>query len=76
MAILFISESKLKQSTALNLNIDQNLLLPYIKQAQKLYVESKLGTKLTDKLKDLIKTSTLGNAGNEAYKTLYRRYVT
>ena len=75
MAILFISESKLKQSTALNLNIDQNLLLPYIKQAQKLYVESKLGTKLTDKLKDLIKTSTLGNAGNEAYKTLVDDYI-
>jgi hypothetical protein len=74
-SVLFISESKLKQSTALNLNIDQDLLLPYIKQAQKLYVESKLGTKLTDKLKDLIKTSTLGNAGNEAYKTLVDDYI-
>ena len=73
--ILFISEAKLKDSTAINLNVDVDLLLPYVRQAQKLYVESKLGTKLTDKLKDLIKNGTLGNVGNEAYKTLVDDYV-
>ena len=73
--ILFISEAKLKDSTALNLNIDTDLLLPYVRQAQKLYVETKLGTKLTDKIKDLIKTGTIGNVGNEAYKTLLDDYI-
>ena len=73
--ILFISEAKLKDSTAINLNVDVDLLLPYVRQAQKLYVESKLGTKLTDKLKDLIKNGTLGNVGNEAYKTLVDDYI-
>jgi len=73
--VLFISEAKLKDSTAINLNVSSELLLPYVRQSQKLYVESKLGTKLTDKLKDLIKTSTLGNAGNEAYKTLVDDYI-
>ena len=73
--ILFISESKLKESTALNLNVSTELLLPYVRQSQKLYVESKLGTKLTDKLKDLIKNGTLGNVGNEAYKTLVDDYI-
>ena len=73
--ILFISEAKLKDSTALNLNIDTDLLLPYVRQAQKLYVESKLGTKLTDKIKNLIKTGTIGNVGNEAYKTLLDDYI-
>ena len=52
--VLFISEAKLKSSTALNLNISTNLLLPYVRQAQKLYVETKLGTDLNQKLKDLI----------------------
>jgi hypothetical protein len=64
--VLFISESKLKDSTAINLNVDTDLLLPYVRQAQKLYVEPKLGTNLNQKLKDLITNGTIGNVGNEA----------
>ena len=73
--VLFISESKLKSSTAVNLSVDVNLLLPYVRQAQKLYVETKLGTDLTQKLKDLITLGTIGNVGNEAYKTLVDDYI-
>ena len=58
--VLFISEDKLKDSTAINLNVDVNLLLPYVRQAQKLYVETKLGTDLNNKLKDLIVAGTVG----------------
>lgn len=73
--VLFISEAKLKDSTAINLNVDVNLLLPYVRQAQKLYVETKLGTDLTQKLKDLITAGTIGNVGNEAYKSLVDDYI-
>ena len=73
--VLFISEEKLKESTAINLNVDVDLLLPYVRQAQKLYVETKLGTDLTQKLKDLIVAGTIGNVGNEAYKTLLDDYI-
>jgi len=73
--VLFISEAKLKDSTAINLNVDVELLLPYVRQAQKLYVETKLGTNLTQKLKDLITAGTIGNVGNEAYKTLVDDYI-
>ena len=73
--VLFISEQKLKDSTAINLNVDTSLLLPYVRQAQKLYVEPKLGTKLFDKLKSLITAGTIGNVGNEAYKTLLDDYI-
>ena len=73
--VLFISEQKLKESTAINLNVDTDLLLPYVKQAQKLYVETKLGTDLNQKLKDLITAGTIGNVGNEAYKTLLDDYI-
>ena len=73
--VLFISEEKLKDSTAINLNVDPNLLLPYVRQAQKLYVEPKLGTKLTQKLKDLITAGTIGNVANAAYKTLLDDYI-
>jgi len=73
--VLFISEEKLKDSTAINLNVDTDLLLPYVRQAQKLYVEPKLGTELYDKLKTLITNGTVGNVGNEAYKTLLDDYI-
>jgi hypothetical protein len=32
--VLLISEQKLKDSTAINLNVDVNILLPYVLQAQ------------------------------------------
>jgi len=73
--VLFISESKLKDSTAINMNVDVNLLLPFVKQAQKLYCETKLGTDLNDKLKTLIEDGELGDVGNEAYKTLVDTYI-
>ena len=73
--VLFISEAKLKDSTAINLNVDVELLLPYVRQAQKVYVETKLGTDLNDKLKALIVAGTVNAVGNEAYKTLLDDYI-
>ena len=69
--VLFISENKLKESTAINMNVDVDLLLPYVRQAQKLYVEPKLGTDLYDKLKADITAGTLAGA----YKTLVDEYI-
>ena len=69
--VLFISEAKLKDSTAINLNVDVELLLPYVRQAQKLYVETKLGTDLTQALKDKIIAGNLTGA----YKTLVDDYI-
>jgi hypothetical protein len=57
------------------LNVDTNILLPYVRQAQKLYVETKLGTNLNQKLKDLITAGTIGNVANAAYKTLLDDYI-
>ena len=73
--VLFISEEYLKDSTAINLSVDPSYILPYVKVAQKKYVETKLGTDLFEKLQDLIKNGTLGNVGNEAYKTLVDKYI-
>tara|TARA_R110000824_G_C15128554_1_gene668796 strand:- start:262 stop:837 length:576 start_codon:yes stop_codon:yes gene_type:complete len=73
--VLFISEERLKDSTTIGLSVSPELLLPYIKQAQKLFIETKLGTKLNDKIKDLIVAGTVNNAGNEAYATLLNDYI-
>ena len=73
--VLFISEEKLKDSTTIGLNVDPSYLRPYIISAQKLYVETKLGTDLNQKLKDLIVAGTVNDAGNEAYATLLNDYI-
>ena len=73
--VLFISEAKLKSSTAINLSVDNAILLPYVLQSQQLYVKSKLGTQLYEKLEALITAGTVGSAGNEAYKTLLDDYI-
>jgi len=73
--VLFISELKLKDSTAINLNVDPEILLPYVLQAQRIYIEPKIGTDLYEKLESLITAGTIGNVGNEAYKTLVDEYI-
>ena len=69
--VLFISEAKLKDSTAINLNVDIDLLLPFVREAQKLRIETALGTDLTQKLKDEITAGTLAGA----YKTLVDDFI-
>ena len=73
--VLFISEERLKDSTTIGLNVSSELLLPWIKKSQKLYVETKLGTDLNQKLKDLIVAGTVNDGGNEAYATLLNDYI-
>ena len=69
--VLFISEAKLKDSTAINLNVDVDLLLPFVRESQKLYVETALGTDLTEHLKAQITAGTLAGAD----KTLVDDYI-
>jgi hypothetical protein len=69
--VLFISEDKLKDSTAINGNVDVDFLLPYVKVAQKIYVETKLGTDLYDKLQSEITAGTL--TGD--YRTLVDDFI-
>ena len=73
--VLFISEAKLKDSTAINLNVDVDILLPFVREAQKIYVETALGTDLNNKLKSLIVAGTVNLPANAAYKTLLDDYI-
>tara|TARA_B100001250_G_scaffold410234_1_gene436251 strand:- start:264 stop:824 length:561 start_codon:yes stop_codon:yes gene_type:complete len=69
--VLFISQEKLVDSTAINLAVDPEILLPYILQAQRIYCEPKLGTPLYQKLEAEITAGTLAGA----YKTLVDEYI-
>ena len=69
--VLFISSKKLKDSTALNGNVDVAFLQPHVLLAQKKHVKSRLGTKLYDKVEAEIIAGTL--AGD--YKVLVDEYI-
>ena len=69
--ILFISENKIKDSTAIGGNVDNETLLPYIRTAQKEFIEAKLGTQLFTKLQNDIQAGSLAGA----YKTLVDDYI-
>lgn len=59
MAVIFISEQALKDSSIINENVDMKLLLPTIKLAQEKYVLPILGTALYNELKTQITSATL-----------------
>jgi len=68
--VLFISEDKLK-SYAIAGNVDSTHILAHLKDAQRIYIESALGTDLYTKLQADITAGTL--TGN--YKILVDDYV-
>jgi len=69
--VLFISENKIKDSTAIGGSVDVSFLQPYIKIAQKKYIETKLGTDLFEALQTKITAGSLGGA----YQTLVDDYI-
>ena len=73
--VLFISEDKLKDSTAINMNVDVQFLLPYVRIAQEKYIETKLGTNLFEAIQGMISGGTIGNVANANYKILLDDYI-
>ena len=69
--VLFVSEEKLKDSTAINGNVDVEFLLPYVKLSQIKHCKTKLGSDLYEKLQSDITATTLTGA----YKTLVDDYI-
>jgi hypothetical protein len=73
--VLLISEDKLKESTAINGNVDVDYLLPYVRVAQKKYSETKIGTKNFTFIQSLIKNGTITNVGNKVWKDLVDDWI-
>lgn len=72
--ILFIDSEYLKAYSHLDGSIDAKDMLPSVIQAQDSQIQPLLGTKLFNKLKDLIKTGSI-SSGNDDYETLLQDYV-
>lgn len=71
MAALFVNEDKLKNSTAINYNVDTAFLLPFLKIAQDKHLQMILGTRLYNKISNDIENRDLDGV----YKTLVDDYV-
>lgn len=74
--ILLISEVTLKKYTLINDNIDGVYLLPAIQMAQDVDLDNVIGTKLCNKLKELVRTGDIVKEGFANYKILLDDYVT
>lgn len=72
---LLISDTMIKERTAIHGNIDPKLIYPDIKFCQDLYILPILGTALFDKLLTNISGGTTGDAAFAEYKILIDRYI-
>ena len=73
--VLFITVNLIKERTHLHANVDDKVVLPFIKVAQDMYIEPVLGTPLFNKIIDLIDAGTIVTEGGGKYKTLMDRYI-
>lgn len=73
--ILLVSDTMIKERTAIHGNIEPKLIYPDIKVAQDMYILPLLGTALYDKVQTLISTNTITDAGNAYYKLLLDKYI-
>jgi len=67
---LLITRDDLVRFTSVNGNVDTDKFIQFIKIAQDVQIENYLGTKLVDKLKQLIEDNEVNDPGNEDYKFL------
>ena len=73
--VLLISESYIKSITNISDNIANDYLLPSIKLAQDVDLESTIGTQLLEKIQELIYNNDISNENNSMYKLLLDKYI-
>ena len=73
--VLLISEDYIKSVTNVSYNIAGDYLLPSIKLAQDINLESTIGTQLLQKLQKLVYDNDISNQDNSMYKLLLDNYI-
>ena len=72
---LFITSQDIKRYSILSGSVDPDKFLTMVEIAQDTEVQNYLGTKLLEKLQDLILAGTVDLPANAVYKTLLETYV-
>ena len=70
MKVLLLSEQRLKEDSLINNNVDSMYIFPAIQTAQEIGLQPLLGTKLYNKLLEVVE-----NGGDEQYFDLLDSYV-
>jgi hypothetical protein len=73
--VFLISEQTVKKNSVINNNVDGLYLLPAIEYAQDAGLQPLLGSKLYNKLMDLVENSEITNPVNANYKLLLDEYI-
>ena len=72
---LFITTKDIKRYSVLSGSVDPDKFIYMVEIAQDTEVQNYLGTKLLEKLQDLIIAGTINDPANASYKTLLETYV-
>ena len=72
---LFITPTDIKQNTLIDMNLDTDKFIQFIKIAQQIHIQNYLGGQLYNKISDLIINGELGLPANAVYKTLVNEYL-
>lgn len=72
---LLITRNDLVRLTALNGNVDTDKFIQFIKIAQDIHIEHYLGTKLIEKIKELILNGDINDPSFSNYKDLLEVYI-
>ena len=72
--VLLISEKTLKENSVINNNVDGMYVLPAIEYAMDAGLQPIIGTKLYNRLMDMVEDGTIEN--NDDYKYLLDEYIT
>jgi len=75
MAVYFISESAIKDTTILNENVDPKLIAPAIIESQDIHLQTIIGSNLYTAISGMIGDGTISQAANVAYKRLLDTYI-
>lgn len=73
--IFLISPNSVKKATNISNNVDEKYLNSAIREAQDVNLQMTLGTKLLDKVKNLVKSGDISATTNEDYKTLLDDHI-
>ena len=73
--VLFISEQKLKDNTAINENVDSSELRFAIQQAQTIQIQETCGTNLYEKLQQLVDNGDIEDPQYIKYKELLNNFI-
>ena len=73
--VLFISEQKLKENTPISDNVQTSELRYCIQTTQSINIQETLGTKLYNKMIDLVETNDITGSTYSNYKLLLNTYI-